>query len=157
MKLKETGFYAIGIYRHKRDHNIGSLWRTAYILGAKYIFTIGKNYKKQASDVLHTWARIPLFHYETFEDFLKHIPYDCRLVGVELDENATEIGQFQHPKRAIYLLGAEDHGLPPDVLAACHYVVKLKGNHSLNVAVAGSIIAYDRISKMPTDLPASVK
>ena len=157
MKLNETGFYAIGIYRHKRDHNIGSLWRTAYILGAKYIFTIGKNYKKQASDVLHTWARIPLFHFETFEDFLKHIPYDTRLVGVEIDDNASEISNFQHPKRAIYLLGAEDHGLPPQAQKACHYLVKLKGNHSLNVAVAGSIVAYDRITKMQTEIPAALK
>jgi tRNA G18 (ribose-2'-O)-methylase SpoU len=153
MKLKETGFYAIGIYRHKRDHNIGSLWRTAYLLGAKYIFTIGKNYKKQSSDVLHTWARIPLFHFETYEDFLKHIPYDCRLVGVEIDDKAEEISTFQHPKRAIYLLGAEDNGLTREAIDACHFLVKLRGNHSLNVAVAGSIVAYDRITKMKTDLP----
>jgi len=153
MKLKETGFYAIGIYRHKRDHNIGSLWRTAYLLGAKYIFTIGKNYKKQSSDVLHTWARIPLFHFDTFEEFLKHIPYDCRLIGVEIDEKAQEISQFQHPKRSIYLLGSEDNGLTREAIDACHFLVKLQGNHSLNVAVAGSIVAYDRITKMKTDLP----
>ena len=153
MKLNETGFYAIGIYRHKRDHNLGSLWRTAYILGAKYIFTIGKNYKKQSSDVLHTWARIPLFHYDNFEDFLKHIPYDCRLIGVEIDDRAQEISSFEHPKRGIYLLGAEDFGLPPKVKDACHFLVKIQGNHSLNVAVAGSIIAYDRISKIKTELP----
>lgn len=157
MKLNETGYYAIGIYRHKRNHNLGSLWRTAYILGAKYIFTIGKNYNKQSSDVLHTWARIPLFHFETFEDFLQHIPYDCRLIGIEMTDNATELSEFQHPKRGIYLLGAEDHGLPPKVAEACHFIVNLQGNHSMNVAVAGSIVAYDRITKMKTDLPQITK
>jgi tRNA G18 (ribose-2'-O)-methylase SpoU len=70
-----------------------------------------------------------------------------------MSENATEISEFQHPKRGIYLLGAEDHGLPPKAIEACHYVVNLKGNHSLNVAVAGSIVAYDRITKMKTELP----
>jgi tRNA G18 (ribose-2'-O)-methylase SpoU len=155
MKLKETGYYAIGIFRHKRDHNLGSLWRTAFILGAKYIFTIGKNYKKQSSDVLHTWARIPLFHFDTVEDFFNHVPYDCRVVGVEMDDQAVPLSTFDHPKRAIYLLGAEDNGLPREVLNQCHYLVKLPGNHSLNVAVTGSIVIHDRVTKLPTDLPTS--
>ena len=93
MRVKDEymNYCGIGIMGHKRDHNIGTLWRSAYILGASYIFTIGKKYKKQTSDVLKTWARIPLFHYEDFDDFRKHIPYDCRLVGVELDERSVPL------------------------------------------------------------------
>jgi tRNA G18 (ribose-2'-O)-methylase SpoU len=143
----------IGIMGHKRDHNIGTLWRSAYILGASYIFTIGKKYKKQTSDVLKTWARIPLFHYEDFEDFRKHLPYDCRLVGIEMDSRSTPLVDFVHPKRAVYLLGAEDNGLPPAVLNACHELIQLPGTSSLNVAVTGSIILNDRVQKVPTKLP----
>jgi len=36
------------------------------------------------------------------------------LVCVELDERATPIQEFKHPQQAIYLLGAEDHGLTQD-------------------------------------------
>ena len=50
----------------------------------------------------------------------------------------------EHPERAAYLLGAEDHGLSPAVLAMCHRIVVLPGRHCLNVAVAGSLILYDR-------------
>jgi tRNA G18 (ribose-2'-O)-methylase SpoU len=154
MKTKNTqGYYAMGIYRHKTEHNIGTLWRSAYILGASYIFTVGKKYKKQSSDVVRTWSRIPLFHYDEFEDLLNNIPYDCRLVGIEIDENAIELAAFEHPKRAIYLLGSEDCGLPEEIKEKCHFLVRLPGNSSLNVAVTGSIVLNDRVAKIPAILP----
>ena len=55
--------------------------------------------------------------------------------------------EFHHPERAIYLLGAEDHGIPPAILKKCQHTVSLKSvrTESFNVAVAGSIIMYDRI------------
>ncbi len=132
---------------------MGTLWRSAYILGASYIFTIDKRYKKQSSDVLKTWARIPLFHYDSFDEFMQNIPYDCRVIAVELTDEAVFLSDFEHPKRAIYILGAEDDGLPKEILEKCHYTVKLPGNNSLNVAVAGSIVLHDRASKVKTTLP----
>ncbi|TNE55221.1 MAG: TrmH family RNA methyltransferase [Bacteroidetes bacterium] len=154
MKTKtQQGFFSIGVYRHKTDHNIGTLWRSAYILGASYIFTVCKKYKKQSSDVVKTWTRIPQFYYEDFDELMKNIPRDCRVVGVEMDDRAVELKDFEHPKRAIYLLGAEDNGLPPEVRDRCHFLVKLQGNSSMNVGVTGSIVMYDRISKIPTELP----
>jgi tRNA G18 (ribose-2'-O)-methylase SpoU len=147
------GYHAIGIFRGKTHHNMGTLWRSAYILGASYIFTVDGKYKKQSSDVLRTWSRIPLFTYKTFEDLLDNIPYDCRLVGVEIDDRAEMLHDFEHPKRAIYLLGAEDTGLPEFVKEKCHFLIKLPGNSSLNVGVTGSIVLHDRVSKVTCDLP----
>ncbi len=147
------GYCAIGVYQGKTEHNIGTLWRSAYILGAAYIFTVEKKYKKQSSDVLKAWSRIPLFHHKTIEDLLDNIPYDCRLIGVEITDDATDLIEFEHPKRAIYLLGSENNGLPQSVLDKCHFVVRLKGNSSLNVGVTGSIVLYDRANKIETTLP----
>lgn len=147
------GFCAIGVYQGKTEHNIGTLWRSAYILGASYIFTVEKKYKKQTSDVIKTWSRIPLFHYPTIDDLFSNIPYDCRVVGVEITPDAEELHTFAHPKRAIYLLGSENNGLPQSVLEKCHFVIRLKGNSSLNVGVTGSIILYDRACKIEQDLP----
>lgn len=149
-----NGYFAIGIYNAKTEHNIGTLWRSAYVLGASYIFTVGKRYKKQSSDVVRAWARIPYFHYDTIEDLFENIPYDCRVIAVELTENAQFLHEFDHPKRAIYLLGAEDGGLPEQILEKCHYTVKIPGNSSLNVAVTGSIVAHDRACKVPATLPS---
>ena len=148
-----NGYHAIGVFRGKTHHNIGTLWRSAYILGASYIFTVDGKYKKQSSDVLRTWSRIPLFTYKTFEDLLENIPFDCRLIGVEIDNRAEMLHEFEHPKRAIYLLGAEDSGLPEFVKEKCHFLIKLPGNSSLNVGVTGSIVLHDRVSKVPCDLP----
>ena len=151
------GYYAIGVFNAKNEHNVGTLWRSAYILGAAYIFTIGNRYKKQTSDVLKTWARIPYFHYDSMDDLLENIPYDCRLVGIELNEQATFLHEFAHPMRAVYLLGSEDQGLPQSVIDKCHFTVKLPGNSSLNVAVTGSIVCHDRATKVPAILPPNHK
>lgn len=143
----QSSFFAIGIYKPKTEHNIGSLWRTAYILGAQYIFLIDKRYNRQGTDVLCTWSRIPLFQFKNFEEFYSAIPYNSRLVGIELDDKAQDLQSFEHPRRGIYLLGAEDGGLPHEVRDRCHKLVKLPGSYSMNVAVTGSIVLYDRLAK----------
>ena len=127
--------------------NIGTLWRSAFILGAAFLFTIGRRYQPQTSDTSGAWKRLPLFHHDTFDEFYKAMPYNCVLVGVEMTEKATPIRDYHHPPRAIYLLGAEDQGLTPTALARSHHLIALPGASSLNVAVAGSIVLFDRHSK----------
>jgi tRNA G18 (ribose-2'-O)-methylase SpoU len=146
--MSSRGFFGIGIEHTKTETNVGTLWRTANILGASFIFTIGRRYKRQSSDTLESWRHIPLYHHDTFEDFYKTIPYDCVLVGVEMDERSKTIKEYKHPARAIYLLGAEDHGLTEKALTHCHHLVVLPGERSMNVAVAGSIVLFDRHSKI---------
>ena len=137
-------YFAIGIWHPKTENNVGTLWRSATIYGAAFIFTIGARYRKQASDTATTWATIPLFHFETIQDMIAHLPYSCPLVGVELDATATPIERYRHMDRCAYLLGAEDHGLSPDVIAMCHQTVQLPGHFSLNVACAGTVIMHER-------------
>jgi tRNA G18 (ribose-2'-O)-methylase SpoU len=146
-RMTTRGFFGIGIDNAKTQQNIGTLWRSAAILGASYIFTIGHRYKKQASDTMKTWRDIPLFSYDSFDDFYKTIPYSCQLIGVELDASSIPISDFHHPERAIYLLGAEDHGLTRKALDRCHKLIQLPGDYCMNVSVAGSIVMYDRHAK----------
>lgn len=142
-----VGFYGIGILHNDDEMNIGTLWRSAFVLGASYIFTVAKKYKRQGSDVNNAWASIPLYHYQSMDEFKNNLPYATRLIGVELSEQAKAIESFEHPVRAVYLLGSERNGLTDNVIAECHDIVKLPGTQSLNVAVAGSLVMYDRISK----------
>jgi len=142
-----TGYYAIGIEHTKTEMNVGTLWRSADLLGAQFIFTTGHRYKRQCSDTQHTWKHIPLFNFSDFADLYAHIPHDCMLVGIELDERAIMIDGYSHPKRAIYLLGAEDHGLTREARDRCHKLVQLPGEHSMNVAAAGTVVLYDRWAK----------
>ena len=145
--MKKNGFFGIGCLNMKTSENFGTLFRTAQVLNADFIFLIGTRFKRQSSDTMKSWRHIPLFEYDNFEDFNKHRPYDCRLVGIELIESATPIKTFKHPKRACYLLGAEDNGLTKEAISACQEIVYLPGERSLNVATAGSIVLFDRINK----------
>jgi len=141
------GYFGIGIYQPKRETNVGTLWRSARILGASFLFTIGHRYRHQCSDTMKAPRHVPLFSYESFDAFLKALPACGHLIAIELDEQAAPISNFVHPQQAVYLLGAEDYGLPPAVLNKCRSIVQLPGDFCLNVAVAGSIAMYDRISK----------
>lgn len=141
------GFFGIGIYHTKAEVNIGTLWRSADIFGAAFVFTVGRRYRTQASDVLKSTRHVPLYHYTDIDDLVAHLPDNCRLVGVEMDTKAQMVADYNHPERACYLLGAEDHGLSAEALRRCHSLVKLPGRLSLNVAVAGSIVLHDRVAK----------
>ena len=144
-----TEFFGIGIQNGKTPENLGVLWRTAQNMGASFIFTIGNRYANQACDTQNAVKSLPYFHYETFEDFYKHLPKGARIVGVEITDNATPLEDFHHPKRCVYLLGAEDHGLSKLAIEKSHFLVKFSSIQSLNVAVAGSIVLYDRSRSKP--------
>lgn len=140
-------YFGIGIEQSKFEVNIGTLWRSAYNMGAAFIFTIGKRYQHQHSDTTQSWRHIPLLTYRDMKDFKDHIPYSCPVIGIELVENAQPLESFTHPPRAIYLLGPEDGSLSPKAVETCHYLVRINSVHCLNVAVAGSIVMYDRNQK----------
>lgn len=143
MKHKR-GYFGIGIFHGKNEENIGTLWRSANILGADFIFTIGKRYSKQCSDTMNTPKHIPLWHFDDWDDMFHHMPYNCPVVAIELDDRSVPLETFVHPERCIYLLGAEDHGLPPEILDRCWATVQLLGDRCMNVSTAGSIVMYDR-------------
>lgn len=143
----EPGYFGIGIQNGKTPENLGVLWRSAQNLGASYIFTVGKRYAKQACDTHDAVKAMPYFHFDTFEDFYNHLPKGAMIIGVELDEKAVELKEFKHPRNCVYLLGAEDNGLTNEAIEKSHHLIKFNTPKSLNVAVAGSIIMYDRSSK----------
>lgn len=143
----QRGYCAIGIVNGKTEANLGTLHRSAYVYGAAFVFTVGRRYTHQASDTPKSWRHMPVFHYADLDDLIAHLPYSCPLVGVEMTDEAHPIGAFAHPERAVYLLGAEDNGLTLDALRRCHSILRLPGDRSVNVAVAGSIVLFDRRQK----------
>lgn len=143
---KDRGYFGLAFHFPKTSTNVGSLWRTADVLGCDFFAIIGNRIKNQASNTMRSERHIPLFVYRDFDDFYAHLPYNTQLVGLEMGASAIPLEEFEHPERAVYLLGSEDNGLPECVQGRCHHVVKLRGEMSLNVAVAGSIALYDRIA-----------
>lgn len=148
--LRETrptrGYCGVAVYLPKTQANVGSLWRSASAFGASFLATIGRRYERQASDTGFAAKSIPLWNFPTMADLLEHLPDSCPLVGVELDPRATPLGTYIHRERAVYLLGAEDHGIPTSVLDQCHDLVQIPTvtPWSINLACAGSILLSNR-------------
>ncbi|PRY30335.1 TrmH family RNA methyltransferase [Umezawaea tangerina] len=69
-----------------------------------------------------------------------------KLIGVELAEEAVRLGDLPAAReRTVVVLGHESDGIPEDALDLLHLVVEIPmvgAGHSLNVAVAGSLVAY---------------
>lgn len=146
--MRDNGYFGIGCLNMKTSMNYGSLFRTAQVFGADFIFLIGCRFKQQSTDTMKSSRHMPVYEYKNFKDFNEHRPYNCPLIGIELVESATPIKEFKHPKQACYLLGAEDIGLTKEAIEHCQEIIVLPGERSLNVAVAGSIVLFDRINKI---------
>lgn len=147
--MRSRGFFMIGVWHCKTECNIGTLFRSATCFGASGIFTVGKRYKQQSSDTTAAHKHIPLFHFADLDSLVSHLPFGCPLIGIELDETARSVAEYTHPQQACYLLGAEDHGLSDDTRRACHALIVVPGaERCLNVSVAGSIVMYDRWTKL---------
>jgi tRNA G18 (ribose-2'-O)-methylase SpoU len=122
-----AGYFEIGLHEPRHEQNIGTLWRSAYQLGA-------------AGAPRH----IPLRHYATFTEYLSSKPEEMQLVAIE--QGGVELSNFRHPKQCSYLLGSEDEGLPTEIIEQCRWSISLESvnQNSYNVAIAGSIVMYHR-------------
>lgn len=96
---------------------------------------------------MKSFRHIPVYEYTCLDEFKNNRPVGSQLIGIEMTEEAIPLAEFTHPKQAIYLLGAEDHGLSEEAKEYCNSIVVLPGKRCLNVSVAGSIVLYDRLSK----------
>ena|SRR3990167_5044339 len=152
-RLVARGFFGIGIENGKTIENVGTLWRTAQAFGVDFIFTIGGRYYRQNSDTTKAWKHLPLHEYGSVDDFFRSKPRDSEVVGIEIADGSVPLPRFQHPERAIYLLGAEDIGISSEARRQCSRLVVIPSSLCLNVAVAGSIVLYDRLAKASRPWP----
>ncbi len=144
----KRGFFGIGFYKPKFEVNLGTLFRSAYIFGASFVFTIEGNYKRQNSDTLDVTKHLPLWNFQTFEAMEKSLPSNLQIIYVEQFIGAIPLEEYKHPERAIYILGNEDRGFSDDMLKGKVVIsITSEKSFSLNVSVAGSIIMYDRVTK----------
>lgn len=144
------GHYGIGILNYKHNCNIGTLFRSAYCFGADYIFTVGKEYKRDSADTPNAVKHIPYTNYDSIEELLEYMPKGAKLICVENSENAIPIKKFSHPERACYLLGSEVSGLPIELTNRFQTTI-LPSKVCLNVGITGSILMFDRLNKIGKD------
>lgn len=152
------GYFAIGAERMSKSLNLGNLMRSAHGFGASFTFTIGATYQalEARADTSKGAYHIPHYNWSDLSELV--LPHGCRLVGVELVEDAIDLPSFRHPSQAAYILGPERGSLSPEVLEKCEFVVKIPTRFCVNVAMAGAIVMYDRIATLAkfSDRPVSV-
>jgi tRNA G18 (ribose-2'-O)-methylase SpoU len=151
------GYFGIGVEGISKATNVGTLLRTAHAFGASFVFTVRAQYDRREgvrSDTSDTPLSVPTYHFTDLQDF--RLPLGCRLVGVEITEDAIELPSFRHPRQAAYILGGEREGLSAELQERCDYIVKIPMRFSVNLGVAGSLIMYDRLLSLGRHAPRPV-
>ena len=139
------GYFGVGVDGISKPMNLGNLVRIAHAFDASFFFSVAPrlNLAKANSDTSNAEGVLPFYSYDHPSDF--RLPLGCRLVGVEITDDAVELPRFRHPNRAAYVFGAERYSLSPQMLSLCEFVVKIPTRFSINVGMAGAIVLYDRL------------
>ena len=141
---------AVAAWNITKEHNVGSLVRTAHAVAAEEVLLIGeRDWNVEAArtaDLFTTVTQLP-----DAEAFRSHLEdRRLKLVAVELDSRAVNLFDAEYPERPCFLVGAELGGVPGELLDEAELVVQIPQwglVPSLNLAVAGSVVLYDFLGK----------
>lgn len=139
------GYFGIGVERLSKPLNAGNLFRSAHAFGASFVFTVAADWRARdtGSDTSQSAYQVPYYEFPTVAEL--KLPSGCRLVGIELMDEADWLPSFRHPSQAAYVLGPERGSLSPELVARCDHIVKIPTKFCVNVGVAGAIVMYDRV------------
>lgn len=140
------GYFGVGVEGSSKIMNAGNLLRTTHAFGGSFFFFVQPAFDRrelERSDTARSTAGLPVYQYEDATSLV--LPRGCKLIGVELTEDAIELPLFRHPANAAYILGPEKGSLSPEMQARCDHIVKIPMKFCVNVGVAGAIVIYDRL------------
>jgi len=157
------------VHNIRSTHNVGSIFRTCEGFGVDKIILSGYTpYPKLPDDprLPHIAAKLTaqihktalgaeemvLFEYQEEPDLdaLKADGY--RIVGLEQDDRAIMLPDYETPDTVALLLGEEVHGLTPELRTACDDLIEIpmRGHkESFNVSVATGIALYELTRHSP--------
>jgi TrmH RNA methyltransferase len=139
-------------------HNLGALARTAAFLGVKHLILSSALGAAQPNDAAYRVAEGGLEALKVWSsDNLAATMRELAAAGYDVFGAATRGGDVLRPGRGkaqrkglvALVLGNEEHGLAPDVEAACTRLVTLAGSgqvESLNVSVAGALLMWELLA-----------
>ncbi len=155
---KLRGYFGVGCYGISKAGNAGAIFRTAHAFGAHFAFTIKAAYSDKATgttDTSKAAEHIPFYQFPDVSQMI--LPKDCRLVAIELTDDAVELPSFRHPLNCAYILGPERGSVPDDILEKCDFTVKIPTQFCVNVSVAAALVLYDRVVSMGRFAPRAVR
>jgi tRNA G18 (ribose-2'-O)-methylase SpoU len=142
---------ALAAWGITKEHNVGSLVRTAHAVAAEEVILVGdREWNVEAARTSELYTELTVLPDDAA--FLAHLERRRRrLVAVELDDRAVTLFEARYPERPCFLVGAELGGIPSELLRRADLVVRIPQwglVPSLNLAVAGSVVVYDYLSKL---------
>lgn len=143
------GYFGVGVESVSKSMNAGAIFRTAHAFGASFVFTVAATYKRHQgalADTSNALEHVPFYGFPTIDTML--LPEGCRLVGVELTNDAVDLPSFRHPGQCAYVLGPERGSLSPEMVEKCEFIVKIPTSFCINVSVAAALVMYDRSLSM---------
>lgn len=138
------GYFGVGAEGISKPGNLGALARTAHAFGASFLFFVNAYWRvrEAISDTSKAERNLPVFEAASARELV--LPQRCRLVGVELTDDAVPLPSFRHPLMAAYVFGPERGSLSPEMTARCDWVVRIPTRFSINLGIAVGIVLYDR-------------
>ncbi len=140
------GYFALGVEGISKPRNLGAVLRTAHAFGASFTFAVAPVADLDpvsTTDTSDAASSIPFYAVPALDRLM--LPKGCRLVAVELHDQAVELPSFRHPLKAAYILGPEQGGLSPAVMDRADFVVRIPTRFSINLSLAGALVLYDRM------------
>jgi len=143
---------SVAMVNVKYWRNIWALFRTAEGFGIDKFFiipdndyVIPKDIKKKMYLEKEPYQKLKIITIEKLKEMIK----GQNAVSVELDDDAESLENFVWGKEPLIILGAEDSGIPKEILKITRKVMMpMQGEvRCLNVACAGSVVLYDVIIK----------
>jgi tRNA G18 (ribose-2'-O)-methylase SpoU len=142
---------ALAGWNTSKEHNVGSLVRTAHAAAAAEVVLVGdREWNIEAAKTADLYTDVVILPDE--DAFLVHLETaGFQLVSVELHERSVSLFDAEFPDRPCFLLGAEIGGVPKRLIDASEVVVQIPQwglVPSLNLAVAGSIVLYHYLARL---------
>ncbi len=143
--------FAIAGWEVSKEHNVGSLVRTAHATAAAEVLLVGaKDWNVEAARTAELYTSV--VQLPDADSLIAHVAEKhYTLVSIELHERAVNLFDAVYPDRPCFLLGAERGGVPEELIDSSAMIVQLPQwglVPCLNLAVAGSIVAYDYLAKL---------
>ncbi len=144
--------FAIAAWEISKEHNVGTLVRTAHAAAAEEVILLGdREWNIEAARTADLYTEIVQLPAAT-DAFRSHLrSRGWNLVVVELDKASTNLFDASYPPRPCFLLGAEIGGVPRELVDSAELIVQIPQwglVPCLNLAVAGSIVVYDHLAKL---------
>lgn len=159
---------ALHLVNPKTPANVGGVLRAASIFGAEQLTWTGN----RVNDALHRYTgtafgskkmrlpreeRMKAYDIDWGQDddgLQKAIDAGFIPVCVEIVEGAIPLPYFEHPDRAVYVLGPEDGHVPKGIRHATHWFIQIpttarpdRDTLCLNLAATVNVVLYDRYVK----------